>query len=175
MNKKTLFVLLLALLLVIVLFVVSLVLGAREPGSGLKFDPQSPNLARIASWLSRPAKAENLTLHSDSPAGCGIVNNQISVPPGATCVFGVSSDKVWTRKLHLMLLSPQDGPVANVTVSQKQPDVVLTVEQNLQPGITSEPLDIYGRKDQAVATLKIEAPPGTGLETWVYMIEVIEE
>lgn len=169
MNKK----LLIVPLLVIVLFGVSLVLGVREPGSGLKFDPQSPNLARIASWLSRPAKPENLTLDPDSPAGCGFENNQISIQPGATCVFNVSSDKVWTRKLRLMLLPPQDGPFEIVNITLEQPDV-LPVEQTLEPGKTSEPLDIYGRKDQADATLTIKAPPGTGLESWVvYVIEVI--
>jgi hypothetical protein len=170
MNKKTLFAL---LLVVIVLFVSSLLLGAREPGSGQKFDLQSPNMTRINNWLSRPAKAEHLMLQAGSSAGCSIVENRIFIQPGATCVFDVSLDKVWTRRLKLVLVSPTDDPIGKVTVLMKQPEV-LDVEKTLEPGINSEPLDIYGRKDQAVATLTIVAT-GTDQDKRVYVIEVVDK
>ena len=174
MNKKTLIVLLLAVLLVVVLFVVSLLLGSRETRSGFKFDPQSPGLARIANWLSRPAKAENLTLRSGSTADCRLENNRITVQPGATCLYSMSSDKVWTRKLRLALLSVPDGLAGKVTVSLEQPEA-LKVEQTLEPGRTSEPFEIFGRKDQALATLTIQAPVSMLPEPPSYVIEVIEK
>jgi hypothetical protein len=173
MNKKTLVILLLALLLV-VLFVVSLLLAGRGPGSGLKFNPKSPGLARIANWLSRPAKAEHLALRSGSATDCRLGNDQIIIKAGAVCIYGVAADKLWTRKLRLVLLTPQDGLDGNVTVSLEQQEA-LKVEQTLVPGAQADPLDIYGRQDQAAATLVIQAPVSAVPDPTGYLIEVIEK
>lgn len=171
MNNKTLTILLLALFLLVALFGVSVWLGAREPGSGPKFDPQSPNLAGLANWLSRPAKAEYLTLQSGNAADCRLEGNQITIRAGAACVYIVAVDTLWTCKLKLRLLPPQDGPVGNVTVSLEQPEA-LKVEQTLEPGKTSEPFDIYGRQDQAPASLTIQTDSDVSPE---YVIEIVEK
>lgn len=174
MSKKTLIIILLVLLLVIVLFAVSLLLPARDPAARFKFDTEAPNLARIADLLSRPAKAENLTLLTDSIEGCGFENAQITVQPGVTCSFSVASDKVWTRKLRLALLPPQEGLYPSVFVTLEQPEA-LKVEQPLEMGKTFEPLDIYGRKDRAAATLRIRAPISLDTADAAYVIELIEK
>lgn len=173
MNKKTLTVLLMGLLVVLVLFVVSLLLGSRKPGSGLKLDLESPGTARIASWLGRPAKAKFLTLRSGSPKDCLLEGNQITIKAGATCVYVVATDKFWTRKLRLRQPASQDGSgQINVLLVQQE---ALDVRQTPEPGKTSDPLDIYGRQDQAPATLKIETRGIPGLDPQVYIIEIVEK
>jgi hypothetical protein len=174
MNKKMLTFLLLALFLLVALFGMSVWLGAREPGSMPKFNPQSTSMVSLAGFLSRPAKAEDLTLRSDSAAGCSFENGQITIQPGNKCVFSVSSDKTWTRKLRLKLLPLPEGQPGNVSVTLEQPEA-LTIEQELEPSKTSDPFDIYGRQDQAVATLSIQAPAATVPESPAYVIEVVEK
>lgn len=176
MNRKTLAVLLLALLLVVVLFVVSLLLGGREPGSGLTFDPESPGMKRMANWLSRPVKAEHLSLSSGAAADCRLENNQIIIKAGATCIFSVAADSRWTRQLHLQRPASQGGGSVHVTLEQTLPDQEkpLKVDQSLDPGKEAGPMDIYARQDY-VATLTIAAAwiPAFGPED--YVIEIVEK
>lgn len=175
MSKKTLVILLLALLLVSVLFVVSLILGGRGPDSGLKFNPRSPAMARISGLLSRPVLARDLMLRSGSAAECHLENNRIIIRAGQTCVYSVAADRFLTRRLLLAHPSSDDhSGRLNIVLEQTLPGQEKSIreERILEPGKTADPLDIYAHKDYT-ASLTIVARGLPFFDPDEYVIEIV--
>jgi hypothetical protein len=173
-NKKTLIILFLALVLVSGLFVTSLGLGGRRQGSGPTFNIRSPGMERISGWFTRPAKVEHLSPLSGRSEDCRLDVSRITVRAGRTCVFAVAADRFLTRRLTLARppSEEREGRL-NVTLEQslKGQKNPMKFDRFLATGSTADPFDIYGRKDSA-AILRITGRGLPFIDPEEYVIDI---